>query len=884
MLSRWLDVIRLRVRSLLRRDRMESELDRELRAHLEAMVEENLSRGMAPADARRTAILSFGHVEELKEESRDTRGVAIVENLFRDLRYTLRGLLRERMLLLTATASIALGAAGNIAVFSLAKELVFGLPDVRDPHGVVAMRVSHSSHVSHQRWRDLAESGAIGALTGYDVGGQVNWLRGDETVAIPAPMMVTDNFFDVLGLPLARGRGFTAPEARAEGDPRLVVVSHSFWAAELGADSAVLGRTLNLNGEGYTITGVLAPHLRSIAGLGIAPRLYLPLNLSLDPDLFSPGAQRVQLIGRLKPGQTQAAARVAIDAVDRRLARAAGDTVFGGVQEFGRIGTVADSKARRISAFVGLLSVVSVLVVLIACGNVAGLLMARGATRRSEIAIRLAIGGSRARLVQQLMAEALWLALIGTLAGLGLSAIGMRALNAISLPVALPIELRLSIDLPVLLCALALVFATMVASALLPALGATRIAVVPALRRDDPWRVGRRLTTRGLVLTGQVMVSTVLLVTALLFVRNLQRSQVTDPGFDVAGVFVAQVGFMRGGQPADQQLTLLTRMAERARGLPGVSSVAFGNAVPLTMNSGSSSGRSVRFEGRAEPQHVEYFQSAIGPDYFTTLGIRLLSGRDFGPADRKGAPETVIVNQEFERRYLDGRAVGHRFQFADVETPITYEIVGVVANSKSRTIGEERRGAIYLPMAQRPADQGVGFVFVRAPGNDPKLVEGLRSALGAVDRSVSVEVEPMRSALTFALLPSRLGAAVLGGLGLLGLILAALGLLALVSYTVARRMREIAIRAALGATRSKILGLVIRDASILVGLGVGLGIGIAAVATRGLSAFLVAGLSATDPVSFLGTAALFLLVTILASWIPARHAMSVSPSIAMRAE
>jgi predicted permease len=885
MSLRWLDVIRLRIRSLARRGRVESELDRELQAHLDALVEENVTRGMAPADARRAAILAFGQIEEVKEEARDARGVALVENLFRDLRYTLWGLLRAPMLLLTATASIALGVAGNIAVFSLAKEMVFGAPDVRDPDRVVAMRVSHTSHVSHQRWRDLVASGALEQIAGWDIGGPVNWVRGDETVAIAAPLSVTANFFDMLGLPLARGRGWTASEARAENDPRLVVVSHSFWQRELGADSAVLGRTLILNGESYAITGVLAPYLRSVVGLGIAPRLYLPLNRSLEPDLLSPGTQRVQLVGRLKTGQATAAARAALDAADRRLARAAGDSIYGGVQEFGKIGTIGDSKARRIAAFFVMLSAVSVLVVLVACANVAGLLMARGATRRSEIAIRLAIGGTRWRLVQQLMVEAFWLALIGTLAGLGLSAIGMWAINAISLPVALPIELRLSIDVPVLLCALALVVATMIASALLPALGATRIALAPALRRDDPWRIGRRLTARGLLLTGQVAVSTVLLVTALLFLRNLQQSQLTNPGFDVEGVFVSQIGFIRGGgRPAGHQLALLERLAERARVFPGVSAVAFGTAVPLTMNSASSNGSSVRFEGRDGAQHVEYFQSEVSPNYFATLGIRLVSGRDFASADREGAPAAVIVNEEYERRYLDGRAVGRRFQLADAPNPIDYEIVGVVANSKSRTIGEDLRGAIYRPLAQRPAPRGVGFVFVRATGAEASLVRSLQSALGAVDRSVSVEVEPMRSALTFALLPSRLGAAVLGGLGLLGLILAAFGLLALVSYTVARRMREIAIRAALGATRANILGLVIRDASALVGLGVALGIGIAVLATRGLSAFLVAGLSATDPVSFIGTAAVFLLVTILASWIPARHAIRVSPSIAMRAE
>jgi predicted permease len=696
-------------------------------------------------------------------------------------------------------------------------------------------------------------------------------------------MLVTANFFDVLGLPMSAGRGFTADEAVAERDPHLAVVSHTFWQRDLGADPAVLGRSLTLNGASYTVVGVLAPNVRSVAGLGIAPPVYLPLSASLLADLQSPAAQVVELIGRLKAGQSLSGARAAIDAVDRRLARAAGDTLYGGVQQFGRAGTVGDTKRSTVAAFFGVLAVVSVLVLLIACANVAGLLVARGTTRRSEIAIRLAIGGTRARLVQQLMVEAFWLSLIGTLAGLGLGALAMRAINAMPLPVSLPIELHLALDPPVLLGALALVFVTMFGSALLPALGATRVSLTPALKRDVVTRAGRRLATRGLLLAGQVTVSTVLLVTAFLFLRNLQRTEVTSPGFDVDPVLVAQVGFIQGRPDADED-ALLERLAERARGIGGVTSTAVATAVPLTMHNGTSNGRSVRFDAREQSEHVEYSEAHVGAGYFATLGIRLLDGRDFGPEDRAGAPMAVIVNEEFARKYLGGNAVGHRFRFSADTVAADREIVGVVANSKYRTIGEDLRPAIYVPMSQAPGRRSIGFVFTRVNGNSAAFVAGLRSALGAVDRAVSVDVQPMHSALAFAMLPSRVGAAVLGGLGLLGLVLAAFGLFAIVSYNVSRRVGEIAIRTALGATRGAIIALVVRDASVLVGVGVVAGLAISALATRVLSAFLVAGLSATDPASFIGTAGVFLLVTILASWLPARAATRVSPVVAMRLE
>ncbi len=882
MNTRWLDVLRLRIRSLVHRQRVDAELERELRSHLDELIEENIRDGKPPNDARREAILAFGRVTQLTEESRDSRGVAPVENLLRDLLYTLRGLLREPKLLLTATISIAIGAAGNVAVFSLAKEFLFATPDVRDAGGLVSMRVSHSSHASYQRWRDLDSSGILEHVVGFTVDRRANWFRSDEAVSI-MPMVVTANFFDVLGPPISRGRGFTTEEARAEHDPRVTVVSYTFWQHDLGADSAVVGRSLSINGAKYRVVGVLAPESRTVAGLGIAPSLYLPVNRALTPEYESSSSGMLQLIGRLKPDQTVSSARVALDMLDKQLARAEGDSTFGGVQQFGRIGSLVDNRQKTLAVFFGMVSVVSVLVLLIACGNVAGLLLARGAAKRPEIAIRLALGGTRIRVVQQLMVEAFWLALIGTLAGLGLSALAMRMINAWTLPISMPVELHLALDTPVLLFALALVFVKMFAYALLPALGATRVSLMPALKRDTTVRVGRRFTTRRLLLSCQVMVSTMLLVTALLFVRNLQQSEMMSPGFDVDRVVVLQIGFNRGRATEDQS-ERLAQLALRAQELPGVASATFATFVPLTVNAGSSSGRSAHFSGQPKPQHIEFAEMEVGAGYFGTVGIRQLAGRDFASRDRIGAPNTVIVNEEFSRKYLGGNAMGKRFRYVDEKMPVEREIVGVVANSKYSTLGEEARPAIYLPLAQQPARRDIGFLYVRVNGDPATHLASLREAVGSLDRSISVDVMTMHTAVAFALLPSRIGAAILGGLGLMGLLLAAFGLYAIIAYNVSRRTSEIAVRCALGATRRTIVALVIRDALMLVGIGVTAGLVLAAFATRVLSTFLVAGLSATDATSFVGTAVLFLAITALASWHPARYAMQINPAMAMRLE
>ena len=880
MSLRWFDVTRLRGRSLFRRGRVEAELDRELRAHLDLQIEENVGLGMTPEQARYEAFRTFGGVDRVKEEVRDVRGVSVIENIARDLRYTLRGLRHDPMLLVAAATSIALGVGGNIAVYSLAREVLFSTPDVREPETLVRMQVSHGSHASYPRWLDLNASGALDGIAGYSIDKQVNWFHGDHAVSL-TPMVVTANFFDVVGVPTALGRGFSETEGRAERDPRVVVVSHAFWQRELAGDSAVLGRRLVLNGEPYTIVGVLAPKVRSVVGLGIAPGVYVPVNRAIVPEIRAPNAAVVVLIGRLKPGQTLAEGRAGVDAVDRRLGRLQGDTLYAGVQEFDRVGVPTGKLGRAARTFFGLLAVVSLLVLMIACANVAGLLIARGTTRRREIAIRLALGGTRARLLQQLLVEGFWIALLGTALGAALSVGFMRLVNGLTLPIPLPIELQLRADWEMFMAALGLVFVSMMLCALLPALTATQRGLTPALKREERHYAGRGLRLRGVLLVGQVTVSTVLLVTAFLFVRNLARSQSTNPGFEVQQALVAQLGLDEARAMQDH-IAFLERAADRVRGLPGVESVAYSRVLPLTVHSGSSNGRSAHIDGQPA-QHVEFALGQVGPGYFGTMGIRLLQGREFNSSDIADGPQVGIINEEFARRYFrGGNLVGRFVRFTDDTTAI--EIVGMVANSKHNSLGEEQRAALYHPVRQYTSGLGVAFVVARVRTNPSTLVTSTRRAIGELDRSVAVDVRPMRSALAFALLPSQVGAVVLGTLGALGLVLAMFGLYAIVAYTVSRRVGEIAIRSALGATHRQIVGLVIRDSAVLVGIGLVLGLGIAAFVTRPLATFLVTGLSATDPLSFAATAGAFALVSAVASWVPALRAIRVSPSLAMRLE
>lgn len=366
--------------------------------------------------------------------------------------------------------------------------------------------------------------------------------------------------------------------------------------------------------------------------------------------------------------------------------------------------------------------------------------------------------------------------------------------------------------------------------------------------------------------------------------RNLAQSQFSSPGFDVERTVVAQLGFAQR-QSGEENVRLLQRAVERVQTLPGVKSAAFTHDIPLTTHSGSRNGGFAFIGSRKSAEHIEWAEGRVGAGYFGAMGIRLVQGRDFTAADRDGAPRVAIVNEEFVRRYMHGEAtVGNRIRSGTGDERLDNEIVGVVANSKHQTLGEYQRAAIYFPLEQRAQGMNVGFIVLRTDADPATLVNPVHKALGELDRSVSVHVEPMRGALAFALIPSQVGAVLLGSLGALGLMLAAFGLYAIVAYNVSRRVKEIAIRGALGATRGKILAPVVRDVAAVVGIGLVLGLGIAIVATKPLAIFLVAELSTTDPLAFAGTALALGSVSLLAGLWPARTATRVSPVVAMRAE
>jgi putative ABC transport system permease protein len=865
-MRRFLDRLTMRWRSIARGRAADDALRLEIELHLQEQIDELVAGGMSPRDARAAALRAFGPRAPIEEACRDTRRVAAAEQALQDLRLGLRSIARQPLLVAASTLSIAVAVAANTTVVGIAAELLLSKPSSANPDALFNVFLGGGSHTSYGRWRDLDASGALTGIAGYSIESTVTW-RGPERTENVGPMIVTPNFFDVLGVPVALGRGFTAAEARPELDAPIAVVSHRFWRDRLDGDPGVLGRAIVVNARTYTVIGVLPERLRSMPGLGLSPEIYLPISRSLVPDLDAPAAGHVMLVARLAPGQTIEGGRAALAAVAQRLAASYNDKRFGAMPTFTPVGSAALllPNAGTINAFFVLLVVAVTLVLAIGCANVAGL------------------GASRRRLVQQLVAEGFWLALAGTACGLVLTAIVDRLLWRLPLPLPFQVTLRAPIDARMLIYALMLTAVSTLLSALAPALQATRRSQLNTLKHDAAAVVHRRWTLRRLLVTAQMAVAVVLLVASAIFLRNLGRAETLDPGFEPMQTLLVQIGFVQGRHTRDTSRALLETGVDRVRALPAVQSASYAWAAPLGRG-GRTSGTPMAIDGVGDVQ-VMYETNFVGPDFFRTLLIPVVRGREFTANDRPGSAGVAVVNEEFVRRYLEGvEPIGRVLHMPAEKTTYPVEIVGVVGNIKHRTLAEAPRAAIYEPYAQRAGAHGVVHVFVHTTGESGALATDVRRTFEGLDASASVRVQQMSQALSAAFLPSRLAAGVLGALGTIGLLLALLGLFAVVSYSVSRRTSEIGIRMALGATRAAVMRLVMREAAVLAGVGVVLGLAAATFATAPLEMFLVGGLQATDPISFAGTALLVLAVSVAAAWAPARRATRIDPVSALRSE
>jgi predicted permease len=842
-----------RLSYLMGRRRFEDELDVEFQFHLDARADELEAKGMTRQAATAQARREFGPAATAGEQTRSAWQFRRIEDLASDLRYAARGFRRNPAFAVTAIACLALAIGVNTTIFSLTAEALFSQPSARDPESLMAIRLGGNSHAEQKVWRFLRDAAIFEGVAGENEEIETNWRHGDSSERLFA-FRTTPNFFDVTRIPVAIGRAPSRSESA-------VVLSWNLWQSRFGGDPRVTGGNMILDGHVYEIAGVLPRDHRTLIGFGFSPDLYL--NAADEKT-------SVALFVRLPAGMSRAEARARLAStaaqLDARLASSVSVTAISGLDRFGH-----DPEVMVVAGFFAMLLIGVGLVLLIACANVASMLLARASSRSHEIAIRLSIGAGRGRLVRQLLAESLLLAACGTIAGLAMNVGLTSLLSRIRLQLPIPIQYHIQPDWRLLVYSAAVGALTCIAAGLIPALQATRS--VGAALHPGSRQIGGRSRLRNTLVVVQVAVSVVLLTSATLFLRNLAKASTMNPGFDLDHTVWALMRLVPESYPSTAKTgALVARALDELRGLPGVEAASIARVVPL--NNNMQVGTELLPDG-GSPVHVNFRMNYVGGDYFRAMRIPLLAGREFAPADRDAA----VVNEAMARRLFGGsNPVGHTIRWGNR----TIAVVGLARNSKYFTLGEDDQPAFYQPYLD-VREQTLNFL-VRASGRPEAVLQPLAAALGELDRSAAVEVKPMSQAMSFALLPSRAGAAILGSIGLLGLALAAIGLYGALLYSVSRRIREIGVRVALGASTGRILRMVAGQGAALSATGIAIGTAISVVAVRPLSMFLTPEVRTGDPSTFVMVAAALMAVSLVATAGPAIRALRVDPATALRHE
>lgn len=808
-----------------------------------------------------------------------------MESLWKDLRYALRMLRLHPGVTAAAVASLALAIGSTTTIFSLLDSVLLKPLPVRDSERLVAVYTSGSSGTldSNSSYPDYLDFRAqkevfseMAAFSPADL--SLNQENGTERVLAET---VTPNYFSLLGLQPALGRLDLGGDQGGGTEP-LAVLSHSYWQRAFASDPAAVGKTVKLNRQLFTIAGV-AP--KSFQGTLVtsSPDLWIPLGAGLQltesTDMLQErGARWLWVLGRLKDGvsQPQAAARMA--GVARQLEQEYPET---NVERMVTLvpaneAKIEPSSRQQVLRFMSLLMALVLLLLFLACANVANLLLVRALARRGEVAVRLAVGGGRARVVRQFLTESVLLALLGGALGLLLTVWATRLLRVVQPPADLPFTFDVAVDTRVFLFNLLLAVVVGLLFGLVPALRSTRLDLTSELRERSSLVLKSRF--QALLVVLQVAVSLVLLITAGLVLRSLLQVKAIDPGFRMGNVLIASLDLNLGGYNRETGPQVYDRLVESARALPGVESVSLVKSVP-THPSGLRA--PVFIPGIPQDQAEELDFNIIAPDYFKTMGIAI-RGRDFNPQDRLGAPGVAIVNETLARKYWPGQdPIGKRFiPMGPEEQPV--EIVGVARDGKYRGLKEEQKPYVYLPVAQMYFSNL--SLAVRTQGDPKAIIPALRREVRALNPDMPIfNVRTLREQVGQAMFLERISAMLASVLGALGLILAAVGVYGLMNYFVGQRRREIGVRMAMGAQRTSIFRLVIGRAMTLTFLGLAVGLAASLALTRYLSGFLY-HVSTRDPVTFAVITLLLLGVAFASSYFPTRRAIRLSPSNALRYE
>ncbi len=877
-LEHWFYTVPLRLRSLFRRGQVEAELNEELRYHLERQIEVNTAAGMSVEEARYAALRAMHGLDQRKEECRDMRRVRLIEDLWRDFRFSLRSLLKRPGFTAIALLALALGIGANTAIFSLVNAVILQPLPYRDPDRLISVYGT----------RNRSTQGSVGPTDFLDYRSQnktfeqfaasgsmmlpMNLTGSGEPERLNASI-ITGNYFDTFGVRPALGRGFSL-ENEKTGQDHVTVLSHAFWQTRFGGDPNIVNKTINLDGKAYEVLGVMPAEVV----LPQPAQLWVPINFDADPEMKMRNARFLRGIGRLKEGVTLDQAQTDTDLIAAQLEQQYPDSNTGWSLRLIPLREILVGGSRTM-LFI-LFGAVG-FVLLIACANVANLLLVRAAARQKEIAMRTALGASRLRIIRQMITESLSLAIFGGALGALLAVAGVKLLVSLGED-NIPRTANVKIDATVLAFTLLISLATGLLFGLAPAIRTMKENLVDALK--DGIRGGSEATvknrTRSLLVVFESAIAVMLLIAAGLLIRSLVALQNVDPGFDPNNVLTLRVDLPRQKYNTPEKASnFFEQLETRVAGLPGVEAVGLITDLPL---SGEARDMPYRVEGRPATSDIAFVDfRRVNKNYFSAMRIPLRCGRNFTEQEVRQSDKAIVVSQAFvDSVFPNEEALGKRLIIWSGIRNEPYEIVGIVGDTRYQSLQGEPSATMYVPTRE------LLFVnlVIRTQGDPLSLVGGVRKEVNALDPDLPIAaIRPMTEWVAMSAAGARYRTTLLGLFALLAMILAATGIYGVMSYSVAQRTQEIGVRMALGARPLDVLKLVVRQGMMLALIGVIVGLAGALALTRVMSSLLF-GVTERDPITFVAVAALLIVVAFISCFVPAHRATKVDPLVALRYE
>jgi len=882
---RILDSMRFRFVTLFQHSKINAEMEEELRSHIQHRADDLEHSGLDRADAERRARVEFGGREKYKEEIHQALGADFIGTFLQDVRFSLRVLRKAPGFTIAAVLTLALAIGANAVVFGLLDALILRPLNVPQSESLYGNQYGDNpAWQSYPNYLDLRDRNRT-----FEDLAAFNWaFVGFDTGKDPAAasgFATSGNYFDVLKIQPWLGRFFHASDEHGPNSAPYVVLSYAYWHSRFQDDRGVLGRTVELNKHPFTIVGVAPPGFVGTL-IFVSPDFFMPIVNQgqlggWDLNQRSDTGGLFEVFGHLKPGVTPALAMVDVDSVGSYLEKTYPKDIAHHGTIIAREGLTSFGPPVR--AFVAGLMLLAGLILLAACANLGSLFAARAADRSREVALRLALGSSRKRILRQLLTEAVLISLAGGALGLLGSVVLLRRLGTWQPMPAVPIHLPVTPDAKLYLVAFALALVSGFLFGIVPVRQVLRANPYEVVKAGSIARLGRRLTVRDALLVLQIAICAVLVTSSMVAVRGLVRSLHSNFGFDPRNAMTAAVNLSMAGYTIDKAPTTQRRMIEAMETIPGVEHVGLVNDYPPLVYSSATSVNVFKEEtSDLKPANaaIKPYSYAVSPGYFAAAGTGLLAGRSFAWSDDKNAPAVAVVNREFANRMFGSvtRAVGRNLKLQDGARA---QVVGVVEDGKYLNLTEDAAPAMFLPFLRSPS--AAAYLVVRSRRDPQQLATAMRATLRDLDAGLPVDIQTWTILLNGVLLPSWLATLALGVMGMMGAMLSITGIFGMAAYSVSKRLRELGIRIALGAKRKEVLRAALGRPLKLLAVGSAAGLALGLLATKVL-AFIVYQATPRDPLVLAGVVLAMTLLGLLATWIPAQRALSVNPLILLREE